>query len=193
MIEITMLPDPYSSVPLSALQTCKLGRGQVLFRQNQPAAGPYFVVQGEVELVRHTKAGRQVTLFRATSGETVAEASLFSKHYHCDCVAKTDSSVIRLKKSAILDAIERRPEFALALLKRLAGDVQDYRRRLEIMAITSAEDRVLAALEEFGQPKTVMQFAQSVSLSHEATYRALSSLVTSGKAERIGRGKYRVR
>jgi CRP/FNR family transcriptional regulator, dissimilatory nitrate respiration regulator len=78
------------------------------------------------------------------------------------------------------------------LLKRFAGQVQGYRRRLEILAIKSAQDRVLAALAEFGQDGSVMRFAATIGLSHESTYRALSALVRIGAVRRIERGKYRL-
>ncbi|MBV1866616.1 MAG: Crp/Fnr family transcriptional regulator [Marinosulfonomonas sp.] len=192
MIEIIMLPEPFSFLTSFGPLRHVLARGEVLFHQDQPAEGPYFVQAGEVELVRHTRDGKQVTLFRGLVGDTIAEASLFSDCYHCDCICRSDSVLIGLNKALILREISRNPVFTNTLLKRMAGQIQGYRRRLEIMAILSAEERVLAALEEFGQPNTVMQFSQSIGLSHEACYRALSKLVKRGRVARIGRGKYRV-
>lgn len=78
-------------------------------------------------------------------------------------------------------------------MQRLASQVQDYRRRIETLAIKAAEDRVLAALAELGQNVGVTDFAARIGLSHEATYRALSALVRRGMAERVARGRYRIR
>lgn len=63
-----------------------------------------FVEQGEVRLVRHTEAGQLVTMFRAGSGDTLAEPSLLSDHYHCDAIADRDSTVRVLDKAIVLGA-----------------------------------------------------------------------------------------
>jgi DNA-binding IclR family transcriptional regulator len=70
--------------------------------------------------------------------------------------------------------------------------VQGYRRQLEILAIRGAQDRVLAALANFGQQGSVMSFAATIGLTHESTYRALSVLVKRGLVRRIGRGRYQL-
>ena len=189
MIEIIMLPEPFHD--FNAQTPIQLTKGSCAFRQGDVALGLYYVVRGSVALVRHTEAGHQLIVHRAQKGETLAEASLFSPKYHCDCLALQESELVRLNKKALLQQIKQDPEFALAMLQRFAGQVQGYRRQLEILAIKGAQDRVLAALADFGQNGSVMNFART-GLSHESTYRALSELVNRGLVHRIGRGKYRL-
>lgn len=192
MILIIMLPEPFHDLPDEALTQRHAARGERLFHQSAPALGPIFVVEGCVEMIRHSEGGHKIVLHRAESGETLAEASLFSPHYHCDCVALRDSLVVSMDKTLILSRLDRDPAFARALLRRLAGQVQGYRRHIELLAIKGAEDRVLAALAEIGQPGSVMEFAATIGLTHEATYRALSRLVTRGLVSRVSRGRYRL-
>jgi CRP-like cAMP-binding protein len=193
MIKIIMLPKPFDLLPPSAVTPVHLFTGENAFRQGDTSRGPYLLVAGSVAMVRHSEAGQRIVLYQAAASDTLAEASLFSDNYHCDCVASQESELIRFDKAAILSRIARDAGFASALMQRLASQVQDYRRRIEILAIKTAEDRVLAALAEFGQKGSVMEFAARIGLSHEATYRALSSLVRRGVAERVARGRYRVR
>lgn len=185
-----MLPAPFHDFP--AQTAIQLTKGSSAFRQDDRALGLYYVARGSVALVRHSEAGHQIVVHRAQMGETLAEACLFSPCYHCDCLALQDSALVRLDKDAILQRVKEDADFALALLQRFAGQVQGYRRQLEILAIRGAQDRVLAALANFGQQGSVMSFAATIGLTHESTYRALSVLVKRGLVRRIGRGRYQL-
>jgi CRP-like cAMP-binding protein len=150
----------------------------------------FFLEYGAVNLIRHTDAGQKVSMFRAVSGDTMAEPALFSEAYHCDAGAEDNSSVLYLDKGLVLDVMAQDPSFATSLVQRLAMQVQTYRRRLELLAIRSAEDRVIAGLADGRLTGSVMNFAADLGLSHEAVYRALSKLVRDGRIVRPARGIY---
>jgi CRP-like cAMP-binding protein len=190
MIWIMKIPAPFNSLPPRALRRQMVARGDAVFRQGAPSVGIVLVLFGAVEMVRHHESGQTILLHQAGVGETLAEASLFSHVYHCDCVAAQDAEVVWMEKGAILQLIGRDADFALALTARLARQVQDYRRWLEIGNIKSAQGRVLAALREFGSVESVAPLARRIGLTPEATNRALSALVAAGAAVRLGRGRY---
>jgi CRP-like cAMP-binding protein len=150
----------------------------------------FFIEQGEVRLVRHTEAGQLVTMFRAGPGDTLAEPSLFSDHYHCDAIADRDSTVRVLDKAIVLGAMTEDTAFAIGLVQRLSAQVQSYRRKQELLAIRSAQDRVLAGLADGWMTGTVVAFASDLGLSHEVVFRVLSDLVRDGQVERPARGVY---
>lgn len=131
-------------------------------------------------------------MFRAATGDTLAEPALFSERYHCDALAEIPSHVLCLNKALVLEVMAQDPGFAADLVQRLAGQVQSYRRRLELLAIRSARDRVLAGLADGWMTGSVIDFATELGLTHEAVYRALSALVRDGRVERPARGIYRV-
>ena len=60
-----------------------LTRGDILFRKDDAAGGLYEIEQGQVQLSRLDKTGREVVLHVAGPGDVFAEASLFSDIYHC--------------------------------------------------------------------------------------------------------------
>ncbi len=192
MIEIMILPFPLSNLKRTGRTKLHLKKNEALFRQGDITTAIFFVISGAVHLVRHTHEGHSVILHRAVSGTTFAEASLFSDVYHCDATATEPAEVIRLSKTDILALVTADPDFAQALLKRFAQDVQTHRKHLEILAIKGAEDRVFAALVSFGQSGTVTAFAIFVGLTTEATLRALSKLVQQGKVTKLKRGHYEV-
>lgn len=185
-----MLPSPLHCLPTFAQKELKVGKDEAIFHQGRATGGIFYVVRGRVELRRHTESGVHIVIHRADAGETFAEASLFSDAYHCDAVALEDTVVIRLAKKAVLEQFLGDPEFARALAGQFAGQVQFYRRRIELLAIHSAEDRILSALVDRPMTGNIISFASEIGLTHEATYRALAKLVRKGKLIKVGRGKY---
>jgi len=198
MISITMpdaidIPAPFDSLPAAARQSRDLDAGAPLFRQGGVSRAMYFLHAGAIEMIRHTEAGQKLTLFRAVPGDTLAEPALFSDAYHCDAVAEVASRVSRIDRAAVLDLARADPAFALALVKRLSGQVQGYRRRLELMSIRSARERVAAAMADGRMSGSVVAFAAELGLTHEAVYRALAALVRAGRVEHPARGVYRLK
>lgn len=185
-----MLPSPFDKIAeISKTESSHLAT-QTIFRQDSKTRGMFFVKNGEIELQRHTENGDRVVIHRAYAGETFAEASLFSDVYHCDAVAQSQCEVIEFDRQAVLLLFEEDSKFAKALAARFAIQVQSYRRRLELLAIRSAKERVHAGKVDGLLGGDVMSFASEICLSHEATYRALSTLVTDGRIKKTGRGQY---
>jgi CRP-like cAMP-binding protein len=176
-----------------------LEAGQSLFRQGARTLGLYEVVRGKVRLARFDRSGREVVLYSASAGETIAEASLFSSTYHCEAVATTDAVVRLYPKALVLAELEGNPQAARAFMAMLARQVMNLRTSLEQRNIRSARERVrhyLAVnLSADGQtvspPGSLKDLAARLGLTHEALYRTLADMQKDGEIER-GEGKIRV-
>lgn len=168
-------------------------KGIALFHRDDPATAMYQVISGQVHLLRHTRQGDEVIIHRAHGDESFAEAALFSAAYHCDAVAAADSELLRIDKTAVLERMKQDPDFAMAIAARFAGQIQNYRRRLQIIAIRDAKARVFAALADGMLTGSIKPAAAQIGLTHEAMYRALSSLVRAGRLIKTGRGSYRLK
>ncbi|MBF0334824.1 MAG: Crp/Fnr family transcriptional regulator [Alphaproteobacteria bacterium] len=178
-----------------AVKTRTLEAGELLFRQGDATFAMFSVESGRLRLLRHTACGGQVTIHVARPGESLAEPSLFSPAYHCDCVADTRSIVAVFPKQALMRAMADDPDLALRMMARLAGLVQTLRSRIEYRNVRSAKDRALRALmlaeppgggpfEIDGALKTL---ASEIGLTHEALYRALRDLEAEGRILRAGK------
>ena len=173
--------------------------GQTLFRQGNRTAGLYEIVQGKVRLARVDASGREVVLYLAGPGDTIAEASLFSPTYHCDAIATGDALVRLYPKTGILAAFRHDPKAAQAFMAMLAHQVMSLRTRLEQRNIHSARDRVRHYLainvgadgKTIALPGTVMDLAAELGLSQEALYRTLAGMAAAGEIER-GKGHIRL-
>ncbi|MEQ8479935.1 MAG: Crp/Fnr family transcriptional regulator [Hoeflea sp.] len=169
-----------------------MDRGTVVARRDDRADAIFFLEAGGIDLVRYTGSGDEIVIHRALPGETLCEAALFSSFYHCDVVATEITQLNSINKAAVLEQMRSDPDFALAVSERFAGQIQDGRRRLEILAIREARARVFAAIAEGFLRSDIKSLASLIGLSHEATYRALSSLAKSGRLIKTGRGQYRL-
>lgn len=167
-------------------------KGDVLFRQNQTATGLYRVVSGCVTLQRTGLGGDTLTLHKAVSGGLFAEASVFSATYHCDAICTEVGSVTKIAKPDVVATMHSNPAFSEGFTKLLAVQVQQYRAHIELLAISSAKDRILAAVQAGYFDATVTELATRINLSHEACYRALRRLCDEGRMVQAGRGKYKV-
>ena len=187
-----MLPDPFQTVPAHACRNLHLAKGGAAFRQGDRTKGLFIILVGKMELRRFTEAGDIIVIHRAVAGETFAEPSLFSKAYHCDAVALQQTELVELDRGYILRSFRSDPDFAFALTRRFATQLQDYRRKLELLAIRSAEARVHAAVADGLLRADIKAFAADIGLSHEAVYRALAKLAHQGRLKKVARGRYEI-
>lgn len=186
------LPSPFDQLPNTAHRRIELAARSTLFHQGEPTRGVFHLMRGDLELRRVTENGDEIVLHKASAGNTFAEASLFAPMFHCNAIALKECSIVEIEKAEVLRLFATDTDFAMALTARFAGQVQSYRRRFEIMAIRSAEDRVYAALSDGMLSGSVKSLAGEIGLTHEVVYRALAKLVNSRRVKKTARGRYRL-
>lgn len=172
----------------------QLTAGEALFRSGERTEGLLKVMVGRVRLTRVDRSGREVVLYVAGPGETLAEASLFSTQYHCDAIASTNAIVRVYPKRQVLAAFEENPKAAQAFAAMLAHQVMSLRTRVEQRNIRSAVDRIRHFLalnagadgRTIKLPGTLKDLAAELGLTHEALYRTLAKLEHSGEIKRRG-------
>ncbi len=178
---------------LAPSRCCALSRGDVLFRQGDPATAIYRVASGRLRLERRTADGRHVILHNARPGELFAEASLFADTYHCDAVAIQASRVEVYRRTQVLRLFRQDPGAAENLLATLARQLQAVRARLELRNVRSARERVMLWLETRADRDRVVildgplqDIAAELGLTREALYRTIAILERDEAVERDG-------
>ncbi|MFP4539215.1 MAG: Crp/Fnr family transcriptional regulator [Dichotomicrobium sp.] len=154
-----------------------LGAGEYLFHIGEPVAALFVVLEGEVHLIRHQEHGGAIVLQRAGPGEILAEASLFSGHYHCDALTEKGAIVQSVAKRELRERLRNEPDFAEAWAAHLAGEVQIMRLRAEILSLKTVASRLDAWLAWHGElpPKGEWaRLAKEIGLSPEALYREIA-------------------
>lgn len=170
----------------------KLKAGSALFRLGDKSVGLCEVVSGRVRLARVDRAGHEIVLHVAGPGEVIAEASLFSPHYHCDAIASSDATVRIYPKAALLAAFAREPRAMQEFAAMLARQVMSLRTRIEQRNIRSARERLRHYLSVNAGADgrtvelrgTLKDLAAELGLTHEALYRTLAALERAGEIKR---------
>ena len=169
----------------------KLSAGEYLFRQNDAARGLYLVKQGRLKLLRDTVDGNQVIMHIATANETIAEASIFSKRYHCHAKADQKSSVALYDKQKILTLLAADSDSALKFIQALTQQVQRLRLLMELRGVRSPRERLLQYCQiqmnkdgVVSINSTIKDLAVTLGMTHETLYRVLGQLQTEGLIEK---------
>lgn len=186
------LPPPFDRLSMPNQSPLTVKAGDTLFLQGQPTAGLFYVISGDIQLSRVTESGHSVIIHRAGAGETIAEASLFSPAYHCTATASSDTCLIECNRPLILECLRADGQFALLLAERFATQIQESRRRVEILSVRAADERILIALNDGLLVNDIASFAQAIALAPETVYRILSQLKKKGVVEKTARGRYRL-
>lgn len=181
---VTTLPE----LPL-ALQAVSRERpvraGEILFRQGERPRSVLFVLSGELRLVRQSAGGDEIILQRSRAG-FIAEASLWSPHYHCDVMVAQSGLLLEIPRPTFAQVLEHDPEFQHVWMLHLAREVRRLRAQCERLSLHGAAERVIHYIESEGEQGTVIlgqsrkAWARELGLSHEALYRTLRRLRQEG-------------
>ena len=152
--------------------------GRAVFRLGDPVRLMYYIVKGQIDLLRHTRSGSVLTLNRTVPGNVLAEASLYSKLYHCDGVASSTSILRTLPVSEFRKKLRDSPDAAEKWTAHLARELQSARVLSEIRSLKTVAERLDAWLGERNAlpPKgRIQDVAHILGVSREALYRELAS------------------
>lgn len=185
--ELSFLPPSLRA----AAAVHRFDKGEAVFRRGTHPQAIHFLLSGEVQLVRHSHAGNEVTLQRTRCG-FFAEASLESSAYHCDAVAAQPSEVLRIPLAATREALDNNSVFRRAWIAHLSRELRRARAQGERLALRNAHERIIHYLESEGRDGVVTlamsrkAWAAELGLTHETLYRTLARLETDGVVVRRG-------
>jgi CRP-like cAMP-binding protein len=179
--QLAALPEPARR----AARVVDLPKSARLFSRGDRPRAMYFVVSGEVHLVRPSLTGSQIVLQRAQGG-FLAEASLDQATYHCDAVAVLPTELLVLSRKTFRDALADEG-FRSSWLAHLASELRRVRAQAERMSLKTAPDRIIHYIEMEGDNGSIIlsrskkDWADELGLTHEALYRALARMKRSGQ------------
>ena len=173
----TLLPEDIQGDCEGAL----LKKNERVFLAGAMPEWMFYVVSGEVTLERNGLHGKAVVLQRTRQG-FISEASLKVAQYHCDAVAITDTNVIKVPVKALAQSLDIDPAFAGRWISMLNGEVRRLRLHLERLNMKSIRERLTHLIEtegkdgQYATPSGLKTLAGELGVTHEALYRAISSL-----------------
>lgn len=159
--------------------------GETLFRLGDRLRGIFYVVAGEIRLVRRARNGTDIVMQRSRGG-FFAEASFNTKVYHCDAVVAAPGAVLCFPAQAFRAALDTDVVFRNAWMVHLVHELLKSRARCERLGLKSAEQRIVHYIESEGADGIVnlsesrKAWATELGLTHEALYRTLRRLKANG-------------
>jgi len=172
----------------------ELAQGDYLFHQKDPTIGIFVIKQGTVKLIRDSVDGNEVIIHVAQSNDSLAEASLFSDHYHCHARTNVASQIFLYNKQNILACLAKDSTLSLNFIEALAKQVQRLRLLIELRSIRAPRERLMQYLNLMVDSKRSLQIettykdlAVTLGMTHETLYRILSLLEKEGLIARMNK------
>jgi CRP/FNR family transcriptional regulator, dissimilatory nitrate respiration regulator len=190
--EFFSLPDLFKKVPSRALQEIegqmmekRFAKGETIFREDDPAGFIWFVKQGHVKEVNHSRDGHSKTLCMTGPGGMFGISALGGGNYDFHSLAVTDSTLLSFPIRGFKALMASNPEVASAVAFFVSKTL---RRSMGARAVfrESAEKRLLFTLvemvQEFGNhiPLTRKAIAEMAGVAVETCIRIFTPLEEEG-------------
>lgn len=185
------LPAAAVDLLMKGCATQHAQRDQLLFREGEAADEYLFVVEGEVEVLRHTQDGDERVFQIFDSGRLVAETAMFMTHgrYPMCARARSDAVVLYLRRSSLHEACRAYPELALRMLQRLSDRIYERVNDIEWLSDSTAAERLAVYMLDLQRrmgdpirlPLTQRQLAAHLGVRAETLSRLLSDWSAQGR------------
>ncbi len=166
-------------------RSLEIQRQSTLFNRGDRPRAIFFVLSGEVRLLRRSKSGGELILQRARRG-FLAEASLDQPTYHCDGVAAEPTRLLAIQRRAFTDALVVEG-FRDRWIAHLARELRKVRTHAERLSLKTVRGRIVHFIETEGEGGVVhlnqfkKDWASELGLTHEALYRTLAQMEKRGE------------
>ncbi len=170
---------------------------QSIFFEGDTSTFLPIVISGTVKLVRFPEAGKEVILGLFHSGEAFAiPPAMDGKRFPATAVAIEKSDLLLIPRETFLELMSSSQEFSAAIMTRMCGILRDRVDTVQILATSSAEQRVVNVLLRLAgeiradEVKEIayrrLDIAEMAGLSLEATIRAIRKLADRGCLSIVG-------
>lgn len=184
---------PGSFMPQSLVTPRRLRPRQALFRSGQRFSTIYVVTTGYLKAIRHTEAVERIVHFPMRH-DWVGLDGIGTGAHACDVIALTCTELIAMPFDGLTALMQGNPALQRVVCAALSLNQCSHERDADLMAITSAEQRVARFLalqanrhaarglpeHTFNLPMTRRDIGAFLGLTLETVSRALSSLSQSG-------------
>lgn len=124
-----------------------LGAGEAVLVEGRPCEGLYFVIQGQVRLIRESSEGREHVLRVLGPGATFNDVAVFDGGPNSDGAVAVGPTIVGFIPKATMTAlIDRHPEVAKAALKLLSSRQRTLGNVVEDLALRDVTTRVARLL-----------------------------------------------
>jgi len=198
----TALDDAQSASLRASMDSVKIGKGGILFKEGDEGEHVYVIVDGKLKLGTSSGDGRENLLSILGPGEMFGELSLFDPGPRTStATAVTDAKLLSLSHEKLIPWLKGNPEVSLHLLARLAQRLRRTNEAVGDLVFSDVPGRVAKALIDLGSrfgkkndeglfvhhDLTQEELAQLVGASRETVNKALADFAGRGWLKLDGR------
>ena len=171
MAQTSSIPEIFTKREGPGRKLLKFQRGEMIFRQGDPADGIYFIVAGRVRLSATDRGGKQATLGLLGPNELFGQQCLmFGRRTRVmTAQAAVASEVVRVPLQTMTQLLERDARLAKFILRETIARMLGYETALVHQIINNTERRLARALLQLakydgtrGRPKAIEGISQEV-------------------------------
>ena len=165
-------------------------RNAVIVSEGDDSGSLYVLLSGRVKVYLSDANGREVELNRLGAGEYFGEVTLDGGPRSASVMALEETRCAVVRRAELLGLVERQPELALHMLRRLARRVRALSENVRSLALMDVYGRVARLLLELAEekdgrlvidePLTHKEIASRVGASREMVSRIFSDLAEGG-------------
>ena len=170
--------DEAAAVSLrDSMDTVKIAKGSILFKEGDDGEHLYVIVNGKLKLGTSSGDGRENLLSILGPGEMFGELSLFDPGPRTStATAVTDAKLLSLGHEKVIPWLKQHPEVSLQLLTRLSQRLRRTNEAVGDLVFSDVPGRVAKALIDLGDRfgKTT---PEGLLVNHDLTQEELAQLV----------------
>jgi CRP-like cAMP-binding protein len=170
--------DEAAAVSLrTSMETVKIAKGSILFKEGDDGEHLYVIVDGKLKLGTSSGDGRENLLSILGPGEMFGELSLFDPGPRTStATAVTDAKLLSLSHEKVIPWLKQNPEVSLQLLTRLSQRLRRTNEAVGDLVFSDVPGRVAKALIDLGDRfgKTT---PEGLLVNHDLTQEELAQLV----------------
>jgi CRP/FNR family cyclic AMP-dependent transcriptional regulator len=166
------------------------GKNAIIVSEGDETDSLYVLLSGRVKVFLSDGEGKEVTLNQLGPGEYFGEITLDGGPRSASVMALEDTRCAVVKRGELLALVERQPQFALHMVRKLAHRVRDLSESVRSLALMDVYGRVARLLLELAEEKdgrlvigealTHKDIASRVGASREMISRIFSDLSDGG-------------
>ena len=158
--------------------------GDIVFQEGATVSHVYFVLEGEVRVLRYLLNGQELVFFRAKGGASLSEAEVFVNKHPYTAVATVDSRLALIQKTQFLKLLHSQPSFTEQFLFCMTWRYTESLMVRELLSVRSADERLLMWFQwraNMGEEVLNLEgrmgnLGAELGLTRESVYRSLARL-----------------
>ena len=173
----TALDDAQAASLRASMDSVKIAKGGILFKEGDEGEHVYVIVDGKLKLGTSSTDGRENLLSILGPGEMFGELSLFDPGPRTStATAVTDAKLLSLSHEKLIPWLKGNPEVSPHLLARLAQRLRRTNEAVGDLVFSDVPGRVAKALIDLGE-RFGKQTDEGLYVNHDLTQEELAQLV----------------